>query len=65
MAGCFVAIVIFALIALVVGAVLMVAWNAVMPALFGLPELTLFQSIALVFVVNILLGALKTVVTSK
>lgn len=44
--------------------ILMLAWNFVMPKVFGLPELNIWTAIALCVICSILFGGIK-VVSSK
>jgi hypothetical protein len=57
--GCLVVIVIVGLIMLGVDFLFMLAWNYVMPGVFGLPEITFWQAVAGLFVVGILTGGLR------
>lgn len=43
----------------IVSFILMVSWNAVMPAVFGLPTLDYLQATALYVVSNIIFGAIR------
>lgn len=45
-------------VATVVGVIVMVAWNAVMPAIFHLPELMFWQAVALLVLARLLVGRL-------
>ena len=38
----------------------MLAWNFVMPSLFGLPEITFWKMFVLVFLVNVLLTGVRS-----
>jgi hypothetical protein len=47
------------------GAILMLAWNYIIPSLFHLMRLTLFQAIALTTVVYCLFATFRTTLTTK
>lgn len=61
-AGCIAGVIVlglFVVLALAFDWLLMVAWNYVMPGVFGLPEITFWQAVALTFVVGMLTRGLR------
>jgi hypothetical protein len=49
-------ILIFFAVAMVIGAIVMLLWNALLPQLFGLHPITYWQAIGLLILVRILIG---------
>jgi hypothetical protein len=58
--GITLAVMLFAIVVFVLnGAVLMLLWNWIMPALFGLPEISLLMSIGICFLFGCITGGIK------
>lgn len=58
----FVFVVLWLVLAVAIGAIIMLLWNWLMPVIFGLPVLSLWQALGLFVLTRILLGASALVV---